>query len=115
MTPRTAREWRLVAKERGIDSKKLKDENRKLASLYFLGYVIECLLKAYIVGIGKKPVLSGNRGHDLRLLWETAGLKPSDFTAGKRWFVQNWSSSLRYEIMWPSHLNFEELCNEGYK
>lgn len=113
--PSTVDSWRSVAHERSVDSRRLKEQQRCLAAVYVLGYVIECYLKAYLLRIGKKPPTSGRSGHDLRGLWEAAGLKPHDFTAGKRWFVQQWYTGLRYEVSLPENINFEDLCSEGYK
>lgn len=113
--PTSEADWISVATERSKDAKALKENGRKLAAIYILGYVVECYLKAYLIKTGKSIPTSGSSGHDIRGLWEAAGLRPNDFNAGKRWFVKYWNTGLRYETELPREANFEELCSEGYK
>lgn len=111
--PDTVQEWRDVAQERGADAAALKEKQRHLAAVYMLGYLIECNLKAYITLQGSTPTTRGSAGHDLRGLWEAAGFKLTDVKGAKRWFVETWSTALRYEEGLPPDTDFGELFEAG--
>ena len=101
MTPTTAERWLEVAHERGTDAYTLKSQGRSLASVYMIGYTVECTLKALLQRNGKKIPTSGREGHDLRSLWEAVGFKLHDIQGNRRHFIERWTTNLRYLHSFP--------------
>lgn len=85
-----------AARVRATESNCLYNNNLKLGALYLAGYVVECKLKALHVLLGRKFPASGRQGHDLRGLWNSAGLRFADISGERRAFLDTWDTSLRY-------------------
>jgi hypothetical protein len=80
--------------------------------VYVAGYAIECSLKAYLQASGLPFPTSGRAGHDLRALWGAAGFslrEIGDQRGEKAFFVEGWSTDLRYETTSGSTLSGDEL------
>jgi hypothetical protein len=78
------------------------------------GYAIECSLKAYLQRSGLALPLHGREGHNLKGLWERAGFRPSDLSdaAGeKTFFIERWSTDLRYEVRLDAAVTADGLVN----
>jgi hypothetical protein len=81
-------------------------------------YAIECSLKAYLQRSGLPLPRYGREGHNLRGLWERAGLRISDLsdTAGeKTFFIERWSTDLRYEVRLDVGLTADGLVDAASK
>ena len=98
-----------VAQERGKDASILKEKGRLLAAVYMAGYAVECKLKALLQKQGKRFPIGGQEGHNLRGLWEAAGLKLHDIQGYRRLFIEVWTTTLRYEHSLPSDADFDTL------
>ena len=100
MSPSSPEEWAEVARARAADADAmLPDRGRSVGPVYMAGYSIECLLKAYLQKIGKPFPTSGGAGHDVRGLWAASGFRLVDLcdVNGERsFFIEQWSTSLRY-------------------
>ena len=101
MDPRNAEDWLEVAKERAADTDSVaKSRPASVGPVYLAGYVVECTLKAYLCKSGVRRPPSGRAGHNLRELWDAAGFRLADLpNRGEHagFFVNSWSTSLRYE------------------
>jgi HEPN domain-containing protein len=106
--PGSADEWREVASERMSDARVLGEERPDSAGpVYMAGYAIECSLKAYLRSQNRSVPTRGAAGHDLRGLWEAAGFRLGDLKDDqgiKTFFIEHWSTDLRYEISTGSPL-----------
>lgn len=102
MSPTSAEAWIAVAQERAADaSALLREREQSAGSVYFAGYAIECSLKAFLQRSGKPFPTSGGAGHDLRALWSHSGFRLRDIgdeSGAKSFFVQTWSTDLRYTV-----------------
>ena len=102
MRPSTHKEWLEVANERAADAQALlKDRQDSVGPVYMAGYVIECSLKAILQRCGVAFPKAGQEGHNLRGLWKKANLRLTDVSdkAGeKAFFIEQWSTDLRYEV-----------------
>jgi hypothetical protein len=98
-----------VASERGQDATVLRREGRRLAAVYMVGYVVECRLKDYLRRRRISFPAAGRGGHHLRGLWEAAGFRVSDLSGAKRLFIDQWSTSLRYECLLPAGIDSNSL------
>jgi HEPN domain len=119
MSPSTYQEWLGVANERAADAlAMLKDRRDSAGPVYMEGYVIECSLKALLQRRGIAFPKAGREGHNLRGLWNTAGLRLTDIgdtTGEKAFFIANWSTDLRYEVQLEIGFTAEELVRAAAK
>jgi hypothetical protein len=79
------------------------------------GYVIECALKAYLRKANIKFPTRGSAGHDIRGLWQRA-FKLSDLKdrdGHRTFFVDRWSTSMRYETDVPPGYDPRRLVQEA--
>lgn len=113
MTPTTASDWLSVANERAADAETMKiTRNTSVGCVYMAGYAIECSLKGLLQNLGTPFPKHGQEGHNLRRLWEASGFRLtdlSDSTGAKAFFIENWDTSLRYELACDSSLTMAEL------
>jgi hypothetical protein len=113
VNPTSYAEWVSVARERASDANALvREAPRPVAAVYMAGYAIECSLKAYLNRYGRPFSTHGREGHDLRGLWEQADFRLSDLgdSAGETtFFIERWSTNLRYEVHLEGGLDAGEL------
>ncbi|MGK7889578.1 MAG: HEPN domain-containing protein [Leptolyngbyaceae cyanobacterium] len=113
--PSTAEEWLCIATERGADADAIiKSGNTSIGSIYLAGYAIECSLKALLQAKNQPFPKHGEQGHNLRNLWRSSGFCLSDISDSKgtkAFFIDQWSTSLRYEKSLESSLSPEELVD----
>lgn len=106
MQPSTHEHWIAVARERATDADVLLDAgNMSIGCVYMAGYAVECSLKALLQRRGDKFPKRGDSGHNLRYLWEACGFRLSDLhdtDGSKTFFVQSWTTDLRYEVSFAS-------------
>jgi hypothetical protein len=102
-----------AAEERRRDAARLKGCERRLASVYLLGYAVECGLKAQLRNEGRRFEKKGREGHNLYALWEAAGYKRADVTGLKRLFLDEWNTSLRYRGNLPANLDGDAMYEGG--
>lgn len=100
--PNSCEQWLDVASDRATDARALASHcpSRGTAAVYMAGYAIECSLKALLHRLQRRFPTSGAGGHDLRSLWQAAGLPLSDLgdsSGAKTFFIECWSTDLRYE------------------
>lgn len=98
--PANKEAWLDVAKARASDAKTLvESDSCTIAATYMAGYVVESTLKAYCSHLGKSSKGWGRAGHNLKLIWKKSGLRLSDLQDKDgtcAFFVQEWSTDLRY-------------------
>ena len=113
MNPTTAQGWAAVARERQSDARALsKQRAESVGAAYLAGYAIECALKAYLQRAGIPFPKAGREGHNLRGLWHASDFQLRDLAdhAGtKGYFINCWSTDLRYETSIPSIAAAEHL------
>jgi hypothetical protein len=118
MAPTTVDDWIEIAKNRAADAEAIrKVEETSVGSVYMAGYAIECSLKALLRSKNTPFPKSGRDGHNLKGLWESCGFKLRDLndrTGAKTFFIEEWSTSLRYDSTCESSLDILELL-EGAK
>lgn len=85
-----------AARMRATEARHLADGGHLCGALYLAGYVIECKLKDLLSRSSRPFPRSGQAGHDLRGLWDAAGLRREDLVGHKRAFLEYWSTSIRY-------------------
>jgi hypothetical protein len=111
----TAEDWRELAQERARDAMALGDERPGTAGpVYMAGYSIECSLKAYLRISSIAFPTSGRGGHNLRGLWEAAGFRLTDLgdvQGAMTYYIQDWSTDLRYGTSSGSSLSTERLLD----
>lgn len=76
------------------------------------GYAIECILKAWLERLNEGVPTSGGKGHDLKALWKKLDLRLRDLAdqkGHKAFFLQNWSTDMRYETNPPANHSAQEL------
>ncbi len=99
--PTTVQDWLEVAGERAADADAMLDQrSTSVCPVYVAGYAVECCLKAFLQHKGKGFPSKGSAGHDLRELWRTAAFRLCDVgdnRGAKAFFVDRWSTDLRYE------------------
>lgn len=100
--PTSAEDWCAIAEERVSDARALSENApQSVGSVYMAGYGIECSLKALHKRRNMPFPSARAEGHDLRGLWESLGFKLSDIrddsNGAKTYFVDRWSTDLRYE------------------
>ena len=107
--PQTYQNWQDTAKERAADATAmLPERSNSVGVVYMAGYAVECMLKAYLSRKNMPYPRSGQAGHNLRGLWQSAGFRLSDIkdhSGAKSFFVQIWDTALRYQD------NTEELTH----
>jgi len=113
MNPTTAQGWAAVATERQSDARALSEQRAEsVGAAYLAGYAIECALKAYLQRAGIPFPKAGREGHNLRGLWHASDFQLRDLAdhAGtKGYFINCWSTDLRYETSIPSIAAAEHL------
>jgi len=113
MSPTTWCQWLDVARERAGDAETLnKHRAASIGSVYLAGYAIECSLKAYLNRLGRPFPRSGRAGHDLQHLWRSSNLRLGDLDdrdGSKSFFIEQWSTDLRYLSELPAGLEPERL------
>ena len=111
--PNSVEDWLSVATERGDDARaNLNMRPGSVGPVYLAGYAIECSLKALLRAKGKPFPASRSAGHDLQGLWEACGFRLSDLrdsNGAKDFFIEEWSTDLRYETTPPERLPAQEL------
>jgi hypothetical protein len=90
-----------VARLRATEAGVLDSSGHRLGALYLQGYNVECLLKHLHDVRGKPRPTYGRDGHNLRQLWESAGMRVADTTGHAGEFLALWSTGLRYEFGLP--------------
>lgn len=93
--------WNDIAVARARESNALLVAGFHLGAVYLQGYNIECQLKHLLCQLGKRFPTSGSAGHNLRGLWETAGL-PAHIPGYAGLFLEVWSTDLRYRTDLPA-------------
>ncbi len=92
--------YRLVledaARARAMEANCLASHGHLCGAIYLAGYVVECKLKILLNKMGKPFPRSGQAGHDLKGLWQAAGLRYEDITGLQRAFLDYWSTGTRY-------------------
>jgi hypothetical protein len=78
-------------------------------ALYLAGYVVECRLKILLNKMGKPYPTAGRPGHDLKALWDAAGLRREDQGGFRGAFIEYWSTDLRYSAIVSSIHASEDL------
>lgn len=103
--PSTPGEWMIVARERGADAEAmLPTRSASIGPVYMAGYAIECAIKGYLQQEGISRPIRGQEGHNLKGLWIQAGFRLADLRdheGNKSFFIQQWSTSFRYQINLP--------------
>jgi len=111
--PNTTEEWLFVARERAQDgSAMMVARPTSAGAVYMMGYGIECSLKGFLRSQSRPFPTSGRAGHNLRALWEVAGFRLSDLNdhnGAKTFYIECWSTDLRYEADLPSSTSPEVL------
>ncbi len=118
--PDTAKEWLAIAQERIADAKAIyHNRPTSIGSIYMAGYAIECSLKALLQKRSIRYPRSGREGHNLRRLWDASKLRVADLqdpNGTKTFFLDQWSTDLRYESSFPYNLGLKvEDLLEGAK
>lgn len=99
----TPQQWFDVASERASDADAmLYSRNHSNGPVYMAGWAIECALNGYLAkcGISRPRPRKGYAHHDLRRLWEAAGLRLRDLSdpkGHKSWLLDSWGTHLRYD------------------
>lgn len=105
--------WIQVSLQRGEDAAAmLPDRSQSPGPVYMAGYAVECMLKAYLQRFGIPFPTSGSEGHDLRGLWDQSDLQLSDLKdqrGHRAFFIQRWSTEMRYETEFPENHTPEDL------
>ena len=73
-------------------------------------YAIECSLKALLQKRSIRFPKKGYEGHNLQALWKACGFQLSDikdFQGNQTFYLKDWSTDLRYEVMLPKNLGLE--------
>ncbi|WP_295881606.1 hypothetical protein [uncultured Thiohalocapsa sp.] len=101
MTPTSAEDWLDVGPDRAADADALLKEREDPGGPgVSCGLCDRVLPQAYLQSAGKSFPSSGGAGHDLRGLWQQSGFCLRDLgddSGAKAFFVQDWSTALRYE------------------
>lgn len=117
LDPSNSREWLLAARHRLSDAKILADiGSAPVASIYLAGYAIECALKAHLDNSGEPRPRRGGEGHNLRALWSACELVLRDLDDAdgtKSYFMTDWSTDLRYQIIPNTALHPQDLVKSA--
>lgn len=98
--PQSVEDWYEVALERHKDARAALEKKREVIAVYLAGYCIECLLKAFLKAQNWPWGTKRREGHNLAGLWKACRFRVRDLNdqAGhKTFFVEEWSTDLRYE------------------
>lgn len=119
MNPDTPDQWVIVARERASDAQLLQIcRPESVGSVYLAGYAIECSLKALLQKLCIPFPTSRSAGHNLRNLWRSTGFQISDLNetdGSQTFFLEQWSTDLRYETEIPSLGLTSEQLMQGAK
>lgn len=111
--PSAFREWKNVSQERANDADAmLSNRSKSSGPPYMAGYAVECILKAWLERLDKGVPKSGSKGHDLKALWKKLGLRLKDLAdqrGHKAFFLQQWSTDMRYETTLPENHSAQDL------
>ncbi|MFI7274297.1 hypothetical protein [Streptomyces sp. NPDC049879] len=100
-----------VANLRAAEVQTLAESKKTLGAVYLAGYVVECRLKHLLHLNGIPFPRSGREGHNLRGLWQSAGLtKPYGHAS---LFIDHWDTELRYKVALPVGVDAEDLLQGG--
>lgn len=80
------------------------------------GYAVECTLKALLQARGTGFPKGGPGGHDLEGLWSTASFRKRDLndpTGEKAYYLESWSTDLRYEPRLAENLDADALVEKA--
>jgi hypothetical protein len=88
-----------AARARAREAHHLASRGYMSGALYLAGYVVECKLKILLSKMGKPYPTAGRAGHDLKALWDAAGLRHEDRGGFRRAFIEYWSTDLRYSAV----------------
>jgi hypothetical protein len=80
-----------------------------LGAIYLAGYVVECKLKTLLGRMRRPFPTSGRGGHDLRALWDAAGLRSADVRGFRRAFMDYWNTGIRYSARVDSEHSPQDL------
>ncbi len=111
-SPSTPEDWMAVAQRRGADSRAMLGGELSTGPVYMAGYAVECSLKAYLKSQEIDFPAGGPAGHNLAQLWKAARFPLTDLrdtNGAKTFYVDTWTTALRYELAVPSALSPEEL------
>lgn len=117
--PNHPQEWVNIARERLSDAQRLHSERENsVGSVYLAGYAVECIIKAYLRREGIRFPSRGREGHNIRDLWGATGFhikEINDRIGNKTFYIQYWSTALRYETSTNAGINNEDLITgAGY-
>ena len=98
-----------AARARAREAHHLASGGHMSGALYLAGYVVECKLKILLNKMGKPYPSAGRAGHDLKGLWDAAGLRREDQSGFRRAFIEYWSTDLRYSAVVASTHAPEDL------
>jgi hypothetical protein len=90
-----------AARARATEANLLEANGHLCCAVYLSGYVVECKLKSLLNKMGKPFPASGRAGHNLRGLWQAAGLRYGDLSGYRRAFLDIWATDLRYRAKLP--------------
>jgi len=96
----------------------LPERAASVGPVYMIGYAIECSIKAYLQSKGIPRPANGRDGHNLRALWKTAGFRLSDLKdeqGYKSFFIETWTTDLRYQHRCPAAMQDAEALMEAAK
>lgn len=88
-----------AVRARAAEANHLASGGYMSGALYLAGYVVECKLKILLNKMGKPYPTAGRPGHDLKALWDAAGLRREDQRGFRRAFIEYWSTDLRYSAV----------------
>jgi hypothetical protein len=98
-----------AAKARAAEVMTLEHNNHMCGAVYLAGYVVECKLKELLSKAGKSFPRTGSAGHDLKALWQDAGLRIDDLNGHRKVFIDTWNVSIRYSASLPAGHDAKEL------
>lgn len=112
MQPNTYEDWLEVSMERQADANALLCRGKSCGPVYMAGYAVEASLKALLKITRRRFPGGGPEGHNLKALWKASGFQLNDLNdeKGERaFFVEKWSTDLRYEVSYDLHHDTESL------
>lgn len=113
--PANAEEWIEIANQRAADATAMLPARKlSVGPVYMAGYAIECALKAFLDRNNIRRPRRGPEGHNLRLLWKASGFRLGDLNdpqGYKSFYVELWSSDLRYTSRLDTELETDDLVD----
>lgn len=112
--PASVEDWYEAALERQKDARAALDKKREVIAVYLAGYCIECLLKAFLRAQNWPWGTGKGEGHNLAGLWKACRFRMRDLhdhAGHKTFFVEEWSTDLRYESELPGNHQAKALVN----